>query len=228
MARGVYRIDSSSPDGLQVFQLHPGAWHFAAGHVPKLELLGQDSPYVRTSNGHVLDLGLRPPAPAAGPRGAGRGPNARDVTSPLPAVYPSPRPAAGCVAHPCSRINRRRSHASRQRASWSRVQPASITAPTAPRSTAAAHERLAKVYRDDLTGPRRTAAAGSSSAAAGSHVPGPAHRPIEFLARGTSHWSLRLRLGAAWPLPGPRRRGRSSLRHRQLRTAASVISIRVA
>ncbi len=51
VARGVYRLDSSAPDGLQVFQLHPGAWHFAAGHIPKLELLGQDSPYVRTSNG---------------------------------------------------------------------------------------------------------------------------------------------------------------------------------
>jgi hypothetical protein len=51
VARGVYRIDSSSPNGIQTFQLHPGAWHFAAGHIPKLELLGQDPPYVRTSNG---------------------------------------------------------------------------------------------------------------------------------------------------------------------------------
>ena len=34
----------------QVFQLHAGGWHFAAGHVPKLELLGQDAPYVRPSN----------------------------------------------------------------------------------------------------------------------------------------------------------------------------------
>jgi dienelactone hydrolase len=51
VARGVYRIDAAAPDGVQTFQLHPGAWHFAAGHVAKLELLGQDSPYVRTSNG---------------------------------------------------------------------------------------------------------------------------------------------------------------------------------
>jgi hypothetical protein len=43
VARGVYRIDPNAPDGTQVFQLHPGAWHFAAGHIPKLELLGQDS-----------------------------------------------------------------------------------------------------------------------------------------------------------------------------------------
>ena len=49
VARGVYRVDASRRP--QVFQLHPGAWHFAAGHIPKLELLGQDSPYVRTSNG---------------------------------------------------------------------------------------------------------------------------------------------------------------------------------
>ena len=27
----------------QVFQLHPNGWHFAAGHVAKLELLGADS-----------------------------------------------------------------------------------------------------------------------------------------------------------------------------------------
>jgi hypothetical protein len=51
VARGLYRINGSAPNGKQTFQLHPGAWTFAAGHVPKLELLGQDSPYARTSNG---------------------------------------------------------------------------------------------------------------------------------------------------------------------------------
>ncbi|HZU40529.1 MAG TPA: CocE/NonD family hydrolase [Solirubrobacteraceae bacterium] len=51
VCRGVYRLDPSAPDGVQSFQLHPGAWHFAAGHIAKLELLGNDSPYVRTSNG---------------------------------------------------------------------------------------------------------------------------------------------------------------------------------
>jgi dienelactone hydrolase len=40
VARGIYRIDPNAPDGPEVFQLYPGAWHFAAGHVPKLELLG--------------------------------------------------------------------------------------------------------------------------------------------------------------------------------------------
>jgi X-Pro dipeptidyl-peptidase (S15 family) len=51
VSRGVYRINGNAPNGQQTFQLHPGGWTFAAGHVPKLELLGQDPPYVRTSNG---------------------------------------------------------------------------------------------------------------------------------------------------------------------------------
>jgi hypothetical protein len=56
VARGVYRIDPNAPDGRQVFQLYPAAWHFAAGHIPKLELLGQDAggapaDYLRPSNG---------------------------------------------------------------------------------------------------------------------------------------------------------------------------------
>jgi X-Pro dipeptidyl-peptidase (S15 family) len=74
VARGIYRIDSSAPNGQQIFQLHPGAWHFAAGHIPKLELLGQDPPYARTSNGQfsisVSELQLRLPvheAPGTSP-----------------------------------------------------------------------------------------------------------------------------------------------------------------
>ena len=51
VARGLYRIDPTKPNGSQQFQLHPAAWRFAAGHVPKLELLGQDAPYARPSNG---------------------------------------------------------------------------------------------------------------------------------------------------------------------------------
>jgi len=62
VARGLYRVQSS---GRQVFQLHPGAWHFAAGHTAKLELLGQDAPYARASNGQfsiaVSTLQLRLP-----------------------------------------------------------------------------------------------------------------------------------------------------------------------
>jgi hypothetical protein len=62
VARGLYRV---SAGGSQVFQLHPGAWHFAGGHIAKLELLGQDPPYARTSNGQftitVSHLQLRLP-----------------------------------------------------------------------------------------------------------------------------------------------------------------------
>ncbi len=38
------------PSGRQTFQLHPQGWHFAAGHVPKLELLGRDTPYMQAPN----------------------------------------------------------------------------------------------------------------------------------------------------------------------------------
>jgi hypothetical protein len=41
VARGVYRLDATPSGERQVFQLHPGAWHFAAGRIPKLELLGR-------------------------------------------------------------------------------------------------------------------------------------------------------------------------------------------
>jgi acetyl xylan esterase AXE1 len=65
VARGIYRIDPSKPNGRQIFQLHPGAWLFAEGHIPKLELLGQDAPYGRASNGQfsiaVSGLQLRLP-----------------------------------------------------------------------------------------------------------------------------------------------------------------------
>ena len=48
-----------------MFQLHPGAWHFAAGHVPKLQLLARDTPYSRASNGTftigVSDVEVRLP-----------------------------------------------------------------------------------------------------------------------------------------------------------------------
>jgi hypothetical protein len=51
VARGLYRLDPAAPDGRQTFQLNANGWHFAAGHVPRLELLGRDAPYARPSNG---------------------------------------------------------------------------------------------------------------------------------------------------------------------------------
>ncbi len=76
VARGVYRIEPGSAGGPIEFQLAPNGWHFAAGHVPKLELLGQDAPYLAPSTGEFqitvadleMTLPVRPlddtPAPA--------------------------------------------------------------------------------------------------------------------------------------------------------------------
>jgi len=90
VARGVYRIDPKAPNGLQVFQLQPGAWHFAAGQIPELELLGQDAQYLRPSNGvfsiSVSNVQLRLPVHEV-PGAPG---TPRVVTKPLPAVRPHP------------------------------------------------------------------------------------------------------------------------------------------
>lgn len=81
VARGLYRPDGS---GVRVFQLHPGAWHFAEGHIPKLELLGQDPPYARKANGAfqiaVSDLELRLPTHEQ--------PDCRQVLSPAAPLVP--------------------------------------------------------------------------------------------------------------------------------------------
>lgn len=48
VARGLYRPVGGTQQ--MVFQLHPQGYHFAAGHVAKLELLPSDFPYGRFSN----------------------------------------------------------------------------------------------------------------------------------------------------------------------------------
>ena len=64
VARGLWRPKVGSNPVRQVFQLHLNGWHFAAGHVAKLELLPNDAPYGRASNGqqevrvHNLELRL--------------------------------------------------------------------------------------------------------------------------------------------------------------------------
>jgi hypothetical protein len=85
VGRAVYRPE---PTGRQVFQLHPNGWRFAAGHVPKLLLLGRDAPYARPSNGgftvRIRDLEVRLPVvdrPGANPA----------VRAPLPYVLPAGR-----------------------------------------------------------------------------------------------------------------------------------------
>jgi fermentation-respiration switch protein FrsA (DUF1100 family) len=63
VARGLYRPTGGKQE--MVFQLHPQAYHFAAGHVARLELLPSDYPYGRFSNLQaevtVSDLELRLP-----------------------------------------------------------------------------------------------------------------------------------------------------------------------
>ncbi len=65
VARGLYRVDTGSEAKRIVFQLHPNGYHFAAGHIPKLELMPDDAPYSRKTNGQapvtVSKLELRLP-----------------------------------------------------------------------------------------------------------------------------------------------------------------------
>jgi fermentation-respiration switch protein FrsA (DUF1100 family) len=65
VSRGLFRPDWNSYGKRQLFQLHPGGWHFAAGHQAKLELLAFDSPYARPSQGQtpvgIAHLELRLP-----------------------------------------------------------------------------------------------------------------------------------------------------------------------
>jgi predicted acyl esterase len=87
VARGIYRPDVNS--GLtptrQVFQLHPDGWKFAPGHVAKLELLPNDAPYDRPSNGQlpvtVSNLQLRLPVLEQ--------PNNTTILKPAPKVVPA-------------------------------------------------------------------------------------------------------------------------------------------
>src|SRR5205814_899927 len=73
VARGIYRPDTGTTAKWQVWQLHPNGWHFAAGHVAKLELLQNDAPYGRFSNFEVPVLveGLELRLPVAEKPGVG-------------------------------------------------------------------------------------------------------------------------------------------------------------
>jgi predicted acyl esterase len=87
VARALYRPDVNP--GLtptrQVFQLHADGWRFAPGHVAKLELLPDDAPYGRTSNGQlpvtVSNLELRLPVLERA--------NGGTIRSPAPKVVPA-------------------------------------------------------------------------------------------------------------------------------------------
>ncbi len=115
VARGVYRPDGT---GRQVFQLHPNGWHFAPGHVAKLQLLGRDAPYARASNGafsvSVSNLELRLPVlerPGAGSGGAVKEPLPvvlRPGQDAAPGVGPSVLIGSGTGSGPASRPGSRR------------------------------------------------------------------------------------------------------------------------
>ena len=95
VAQAVYRPRTDNR-GVQVFQLHPNAWRFAAGHVAKLELLGQSAGYLRPSNGAftvtVSGLELRLPTREA---------PGKTLKKPAPAVLPSSDPEPiGCALSP--------------------------------------------------------------------------------------------------------------------------------
>ncbi len=80
VTRGVYRVDPAHPDGTVTFPLQANGWHFAAGHIPKLELLGNDAPYLGASpvpfTVKVSGLELTLPTHEATPQQTAAGENA--------------------------------------------------------------------------------------------------------------------------------------------------------
>jgi hypothetical protein len=50
ISRAAYRLELAQSGKRITFQLHGNGWRFAPGHVPQLELLGKDEPYLRPSN----------------------------------------------------------------------------------------------------------------------------------------------------------------------------------
>ena len=104
VTHGIFRPQTGARE-YQVFQLHPNGWHFAAGHVPKLELVGQSPPYGRAATGsYWLSVGrieLRLPvieAPDGGAVLAPEPPVMRQPFDGLDVGIPScgVAPATGC------------------------------------------------------------------------------------------------------------------------------------
>ena len=205
---------------MQVFQLHPGAWHFAAGHIPKLELLGQDSPYVRTSNGQftisVSDLQLRLPVHEV-PGAPG---TPASVTRPLPPVATRTH---RCVAMPYSRITRRRTHASRHGVTVSGTagEHRCAAAAATRRRQRLAHVHV-MIYRAAAHGRCRFVERSGALSR-----PRSCRRPVEFLARGTSRWSLRLTIALASGRYVIRSDAVDRLHHQQPWTAASAVTVTI-
>ena len=179
---------------------------------------------MRTSNGQfsisVTDLQLRLPVHEV--PGAPGTPSS--VNRPLVPVHSSAHPAPGCTARPSSRIDRRHAHATAAGVVVAGTA-SEHRCPGAPASRRrlqklahvwvmvyqpAAHGRCRFLERSGKLSRRR-----------------PCDRPIEFLARGTSKWSL----GLLIPVPRGHYLIRSNavdrLHHHQRRTAVSVIGLSV-
>jgi len=218
VARGVYRVTAPGP---QVFQLHPGAWHFAAGHIPKLELLGQDSPYARASNGQfsiaVSDVELRLPVHET--PGAPGTPAA--VTPPRPPFSAS---AAACTTRPTSRIAKRAVRAARHgffvrgRAA-ERVCPGAVLA---VRNAERVSRVFVSVYRPSGHGRCRFLRANGRLTARRACA-----KPVLFRARGTDIWSLRRHQRIPRGHYLIRALAVDALGTRQRQSRASVVRVRV-
>jgi dienelactone hydrolase len=218
VARGLYRV---SAGGAQVFQLHPGAWHFAAGHIAKLELLGQDSPYARTSNGQfsitVSDLQLRLPVHEV--PGAAGTPAA--VTRPLPPFSSS---GARCTALPTSRIAKHAVRATRHgffvrgSASERTCQGATPAIQNKERVT----HVFVSIYR--VAGHGRCRFLRSNGRLT---TPRSCAKPVEFRARGMEVWSLRRHQSVPRGTYLIRADAVDGLHHHQRHSGASVVRVRV-
>jgi dienelactone hydrolase len=208
VARGLYRVPGS---GVHTFQLHPGAWRFTAGHIPKLELLSQDAPYARTSNGQftvaVSNLNLTLPVD--------------DVpgASATPAVVT--RPPSSCTRAPSVRITTRRLARGHQLRLAGRAseRACALVAVSVLRAQRIRLVRVAIWRTSGHTRCRYVLGSGHLSR------PRSCRRPLTLHPRGTSRWSLHLRLRV------PRGRYRISVTAADIRgvssPAAAVTRIRV-
>jgi hypothetical protein len=183
-----------------VFQLHPGAWRFAAGHVPKLELLGQDAPYARPSNGQfqirVSNLQLRLP------------------------VHERPN----CTTRPYSTLNKRRVRATPALlvASGRAGEHSCVIVSAATRGHQQVKHVYVMIYRPSGAGRCRFVQRNGQLTA-----PRSCHRPVEFAAAGTTRWHLRLRISLASGSYLVRSDAVDANRRHQPRTAASVTRVTV-
>ena len=218
-SRVIYRIDSSKPNGLQVFQLHPGAWHFAAGHIAKLELLGQDPPYARVSNGTfsiaVSNLQLRLPVHEAPGTVVG-------VNVPEPPVTPNPQ--ACTTTSPVAAVNRQRTHGSHKGIV---VRGSASEQPCASASRAKRRKQhvvrvLVSIYKTVGHGRCRFLTKRGKLSAARS-----CDRPLWLRATGSKHWVLRLKHKIPKGHYLIRAQAIDALHHHQRKAAESVVKLTV-